>query len=227
MMTEIRLPTADRRIETYRMTGEPIRIERRDAAKFPRIAFAAAHVVADPFADNDPWLTPAIDWEKTLRFRHHLWDLGLAVAEAMDTAQRGMGLGWPEALELITRAVSEARSRPGAIIACGAGTDHLAPAPDVTIDDVVRAYEEQIEAVEAAGGRIILMASRALAAAAKRPDDYVRVYDRVPLRHKGAGDHPLAWRNVRSGASRLLGLCRPLVGDGYLPRRSGCTCGQD
>jgi hypothetical protein len=179
MMTEIRLPTADRRIETYRMTGEPIRIERRDAAKFPRIAFAAAHVVADPFADNDPWLTPAIDWEKTLRFRHHLWDLGLAVAEAMDTAQRGMGLGWPEALELITRAVSEARSRPGAIIACGAGTDHLAPAPDVTIDDVVRAYEEQIEAVEAAGGRIILMASRALAAAAKRPDDYVRVYDRV------------------------------------------------
>jgi hypothetical protein len=136
-------------------------------------------VVADPFADNDPWLTPVIDWEKTLAFRHYLWDLGLAVAEAMDTAQRGMGLGWPEARELIGRAVAEAKSRPGAILACGAGTDHLAPGPDVTIDDVVRAYEEQIEVVEAAGGRIILMASRALAAAATGPDDYARVYDRV------------------------------------------------
>ena len=178
-MTTIRLPTADRRIESYTMTGEPIPIERRDAAAFPRIAFAAAHMVVDPLADNDPWLTPAIDWEKTLRFRHYLWDLGLGVAEAMDTAQRGMGLGWPEAQELIRRAVAEARGRPGAVIACGAGTDHLAPGPDVTIDDVIRAYEEQIEAVEAAGGRIILMASRALAAAAKGPDDYARVYDRV------------------------------------------------
>jgi hypothetical protein len=179
MMTEIRLPNADRRIEAYAMIGEPIRIERRDAASFSRIAFAAAHVVADPFGDNDPWVTTAIDWDKTLQFRHYLWDLGLAVAEAMDTAQRGMGLGWPEARELVTRAVAEAKSRPGAVIACGAGTDHLAPGPDVTIDDVIRAYEEQIEAVEAAGGRIILMASRALAAAARNPDDYARVYDRV------------------------------------------------
>jgi hypothetical protein len=178
-MTEIRLPTADRRIETYRTTGKPIRIERRDAAEFPRVAFAAVHVVADPLADNDPWLTPAIDWDKTLFFRHYLWDLGLAVAEAMDTAQRGMGLGWADARELITRAVAEARSRPGVVIACGAGTDHLVPGPEVSIDDVVRAYEEQVEAVEAAGGRIILMASRALAAAAKGPDDYIRVYDRV------------------------------------------------
>jgi hypothetical protein len=178
-MTEIRLPTADRRIEPYAMTGEPIRIERRDAGSFPRIAFAAAHVVADPLADNDPWLTPAIDWDKTLAFRHYLWDLGLAVAEAMDTAQRGMGLGWPEARELITRSVAEAKSRPGAVIACGAGTDHLAPGRDVTIDDIIRAYEEQVGAVEAAGGRIILMASRVLAAAAKGPDDYARVYDRV------------------------------------------------
>jgi Protein of unknown function (DUF993) len=178
-MTTIRLPAADRRIEPYSMTGEPIRIERRNAAAFPRIAFAAAHVVADPLADNDPWLTPAIDWEKTLAFRHYLWDLGLAVAEAMDTAQRGTGLGWPEARELITRAVAEARNRPSAVIACGAGTDHLAPGPGIGVDDVIRAYEEQIEAVEAVGGRIILMASRALAAAAKGPDDYARVYDRV------------------------------------------------
>ncbi|MEK1898202.1 MAG: dihydrodipicolinate synthase family protein, partial [Rhizobium sp.] len=135
--------------------------------------------VADPLADNDPWLTPAIDWERTLAFRHRLWDLGLGVAEAMDTAQRGMGLGWPEARELIRRALAEAAGRKDALIACGAGTDHLTPGPDVTIDTIIRAYEEQIETVEAAGGRIILMASRALAAAAKEPDDYVRVYDRI------------------------------------------------
>src|SRR5690606_32422965 len=108
-----------------------------------------------------------------------LWDLGLGVAEAMDTAQRGMGLGWPEAKELIARALDAAKDRPDALIACGAGTDHLAPGPNVAVDDVVRAYEEQIGTVEALGGRIILMASRALAAAAAGPDDYVRVYDRI------------------------------------------------
>ena len=166
-------------IEPYTTTGTPVPLAKRDAADFPRIAYGAAHVVADPLADNDPWLTPAIDWERTLAFRHRLWDLGLGVAEAMDTAQRGMGLGWPEAQELIRRALAEAKGRAGALIACGAGTDHLAPGPDVTIDDVLRAYEEQIEMVEAAGGRIILMASRALAAAAKSPDDYLRVYDRI------------------------------------------------
>ena len=112
-------------------------------------------------------VTPAIDWEATIRFRHHLWDLGLGVAEAMDTAQRGMGLGWPEAKALIGRALEAAKGRRGALIACGAGTDHLAPGPEVTVDDVIRAYEEQIEAVEGLGGRIILMASRALAAAAR------------------------------------------------------------
>ncbi len=97
----------------------------------------------------------------------------------MDTAQRGMGLGWPEARELIRRSLAEARGRPDALIACGAGTDHLAPGPDVSIDDILAAYESQIEAIEAEGGRIILMASRALAAAAKGPEDYIRVYDRV------------------------------------------------
>lgn len=166
-------------IETYHLTGDPIPVARRRAADFPRIAYAAAHVVADPLADNDPWVTPAIDWDRTLAFRHRLWDLGLGVAEAMDTAQRGMGLGWPEARELIRRALAEARTRDDALIACGAGTDHLPPDPAVTIDDILRAYEEQIETVEAEGGRIILMASRALAAAAKGPDDYIRVYDRV------------------------------------------------
>ncbi|MGO6986527.1 dihydrodipicolinate synthase family protein [Rhizobium leguminosarum] len=177
-MTTINLPL-DGKIVPYTLTGTPIVLAKRDAKAFPRIAFAAAHVVADPLADNDPWLTPAIDWERTLAFRHRLWDLGLGVAEAMDTAQRGMGLGWPEARDLIRRALGEAAGRKDALIACGAGTDHLTPGPDVTIDTILRAYEEQIETVEAAGGRIILMASRALAAAAKGPDDYIRVYDRI------------------------------------------------
>ncbi|OWV68675.1 dihydrodipicolinate synthase family protein [Rhizobium sp. R339] len=177
-MTTINLPL-DGKIVPYTLTGTPIELKKRDAKSFPRIAFAAAHVVADPLADNDPWLTPAIDWERTLAFRHRLWDLGLGVAEAMDTAQRGMGLGWPEARDLIRRALGEAAGRKDALIACGAGTDHLSPGPDVTVDTIIKAYEEQIETVEAAGGRIILMASRALAVAAKGPDDYVRVYDRI------------------------------------------------
>ncbi|CAN7636589.1 dihydrodipicolinate synthase family protein [Pararhizobium sp. LjRoot238] len=177
-MVTINLPL-DGRITPYTLTGTPIPLARREAKSFPRVVFAAAHVVADPLADNDPWLTPAIDWERTLAFRHRLWDLGLGVAEAMDTAQRGMGLGWAEAQELIRRALAEARGRRGALIACGAGTDHLAPGPDVTLDTIIRAYEAQIETVEAAGGRIILMASRALAAAARGPDDYIKVYDRI------------------------------------------------
>ncbi|MBP1886300.1 dihydrodipicolinate synthase family protein [Sinorhizobium mexicanum] len=177
-MTSIDLPL-EGQLARYELTGRPVPLQKRAPADFPRVAFAAAHVVADPLVDNDPWLTPAIDWERTLAFRHRLWDLGLGVAEAMDTAQRGMGLGWPEARELIGRALAEARGRSGALIACGAGTDHLAPGPDVTIDDILKAYESQIETIEAENGRIILMASRALAAAAKGPGDYIRVYDRI------------------------------------------------
>jgi hypothetical protein len=143
------------------------------------VAFAAAHIVVDPLADNDPWLDQAIDWERTIAFRSYLWDLGLGVAEAMDTAQRGMGLNWQGALDLIRHALAAAKTRPGALIACGAGTDHLAASAATTIDDVIRAYETQIEAIEALGGRIILMASRALTVAARGPDDYVRVYDRI------------------------------------------------
>ena len=178
-MTELLLPNPDRTITAYRLTGEPIPFEKHKASDFPRIAFAAAHVVADPLAEHDPWLTPAIDWETTLKFRHRLWDLGLGVAEAMDTAQRGMGLTWDEAKELIRRAQAEAKTRDEALIAYGAGTDHLLPGPDVTIDDIIRAYEEQVGFVEGEGGRIILMASRALAKAAKSPDDYARVYSRI------------------------------------------------
>ena len=150
-------------------TGEPIVLPKKGAApKFNRVAYAAAHVVADPLADNDPWLDAAVDWDKTIAFREYLWDLGLGVAEAMDTAQRGMGLDWNGAKELIRRALEAAKSRPGVKIACGAGTDHLDARPNVTIDDVIRAYEEQIEAIEAMGGRLIVMASRALAA--RRPE---------------------------------------------------------
>ncbi|HTN63461.1 MAG TPA: DUF993 family protein, partial [Devosia sp.] len=178
-MPTINLPNPDRSITPYTLIGPPIPFIQHKASDFNRVAFAAAHVVADPLAVNDPWLTPAIDWDTTLKFRHRLWDLGLGVAEAMDTAQRGMGLGWPEAQELIRRAQAEARTRDDALIAYGAGTDHLAPGPDVSIDQIIAAYEEQVGFVEAQGGQVILMASRALAAAAKSPDDYAKVYGRI------------------------------------------------
>ncbi len=178
-MAKISLPTKDRRFEPY-VTGESIVLPKKGAPpKFNRIAYAATHVVGDPLADVDPWLTPAVDWERTIAFREYLWDLGLGVAEAMDTAQRGMGLDWAGAKELIRRALAAAKARPGVLIGCGVGTDHLEPGPDVTLDDVIRAYEEQIEAIEQMGGRLILMASRALARAAKGPDDYARVYARI------------------------------------------------
>ncbi|WBV45270.1 dihydrodipicolinate synthase family protein (plasmid) [Pseudoroseomonas cervicalis] len=151
----------------------------RATPPFPRIALAAAHVVADPLAPQDPWLDAKMDWDRTIAFRRHLWSLGLGVAEAMDTAQRGMGLDWASAQELIRRSLDAMQDFPEASMASGAGTDHLAPGPDVTIDDVIRAYEEQCAAVEAMGGRIILMASRALARAARSPADYERVYARV------------------------------------------------
>jgi hypothetical protein len=174
----ISLPTKDRRLEPY-LTGEPIVLPRNGVPTFNRVAYAAAHVVGDPLADVDPWLAPAVDWERTIAFRHYLWDLGLGVAEAMDTAQRGMGLDWSGAKELIALALDAAKARPGVKIACGVGTDHLDAGSAVTVDDVIRAYEEQIEAVEQMGGRLVVMASRALGAAARGPDDYARVYRRI------------------------------------------------
>jgi len=176
-MPTLNLPTASGALEAY-ATGRPgnFAVAR---PPYPRVAYAAAHVVADPLAEQDPWLDAKIDWDRTIAFRRHLWSLGLGVAEAMDTAQRGMGLDWAGAQELIRRSLDAAKDFPEAVIASGAGTDHLAAGPEVTVDDVIRAYEEQCEAVEGMGGRIILMASRALAKAARSPDDYVRVYDRV------------------------------------------------
>ena len=173
----ITLPRADRTLEDFRLSA-PRDFPARVSGRLNRIAFAAAHVVADPLAECDPWIDAPVDWDATIRFREHLWDLGFAVAEAMDTAQRGMGLSWPQSLELIRRTVAAAKAR-GASVFSGAGTDHLAPEAARTIDDVIRAYEEQIEAIEQCGGRIILMASRALARVARSPDDYRKVYDRI------------------------------------------------
>ena len=181
-MPSLSLPTSEGRIETYSVTGIP-QASSAPSAPFNRIAYAAAHVVADPLANNNPWLEESIDWERTIAFRHHLWDLGLGVAEAMDTAQRGMGLSLQGAQQLIRHALEAARNRSNALIACGVGTDQLTDpltaASRPTIDDVIRAYEEQVEFVESLGGRIILMASRALVAAAQSPDDYLGVYDRI------------------------------------------------
>ena len=175
----IRLPTAAGTLEPFTLHAPVAWPAPSLPPAWNRVAFAAAHVVADPLADVDPWLGAAIDWDATLAYRRHLWSLGFGVAEAMDTAQRGMGLDWPTSLELIRRSVAEARGLPGAVAYCGAGTDHLAAAANVTLDRVIAAYEEQCAAVEAAGGRIILMASRALAACARSPDDYAAVYGRV------------------------------------------------
>ena len=178
-MATILLPTKDRGFAPY-TTGEPIVLPKKGAApQFNRVAYAAAHVVADPLAENDPWLDAAVDWDKTIAFREYLWDLGLGVAEAMDTAQRGMGLDWNGAQELIRRALEAAKRRPGVKIACGAGTDHLDANARVSIDDIIRAYEEQIETIEGLGGQLILMASRALARVAQSPEDYARVYGRI------------------------------------------------
>jgi hypothetical protein len=175
----LRLPRADGSLEQY-VPGAPSAFPLSAAPPRTRVAYAAAHVVCDPLANIDPWLGTAIDWESTLAYRRHLWELGFAVAEAMDTAQRGMGLAWPMTQDLIRRALAEARA-VGATerIACGAGTDQLAPSARVTLQHVIAAYEEQCAFVEEHGGRIILMASRALASCAQGAEDYTRVYERV------------------------------------------------
>jgi hypothetical protein len=175
----IRLPGADRRLENYTLRMATTLATAAPRRPFTRIAYSAAHVVADPLAAGDPWLTAALDWDATIAYRQRLWSLGLGVAEAMDTAQRGMGLDWPTSLELIRRSIDAAQDIPGAFLASGAGTDHLAPSTSVTVDDVIAAYEQQFEAIEKFGGRIILMASRALVVAARSPEDYLRVYERL------------------------------------------------
>lgn len=180
-MISVRLPVAGGGVEPYGLRNSPVTpaVQSPAAPVFNRIAYAAAHVVVDPLADSDPYLGAPIDWDATLRFRHYLWDLGFGVAEAMDTAQRGMGLDWSGAHELIRRTLAEAKSRPGVVVGCGAGTDHLATGAAQTIDEVIAAYEAQVGAIEALDGRIILMASRALATLARGPEDYRRVYGHI------------------------------------------------
>ncbi|MBK4215244.1 dihydrodipicolinate synthase family protein [Paracoccus caeni] len=174
------LPNADGTLAPYRLTGVPLS-PRAPGTAFTRTAFAAAHVVSDPLRDDTPWLgRPAVDWDTTMAVRRGLWDQGLGLAEAMDTAQRGMGVDWLTAKELIQRCMVEAKAHPlRPRVACGAGTDHQ------TLDQlrdpgaVIAAYETQMEAIEAAGGQVILMATRALPAIDAGPDTYLQVYGRL------------------------------------------------
>ncbi len=178
MTITLQLPDATGALSPYTMTGKavPSASLGRNSC---RTVFSAAHVVADPFTANDPSGPATVDWEATMAFRRHLAGLGLGIAEAMDTAQRGMGLDWPGALELIRRTRAEL---PDALVFNGCGTDQLAAADARDLDDVRRAYFEQVEAIQKLGGRLILMASRALAAKATSPHDYVSVYRDVLAR---------------------------------------------
>ena len=173
---DITLPATGGKLERYTVIGKPVTPGK---GPFNRIAYAAAHVVADPLAMTDPWSLPVVDWERTMAFRRHLWSLGFRIAEAMDTSQRGMGFDWASARELIRRSIAEAKTVDGADLASGAGTDHLPAGKSASLEEVIRAYEEQFGFIEGLGGRSIMMASRALAAVARGPEDYERVYDRV------------------------------------------------
>lgn len=175
-MARIRLPQADGSLVIY-ATGHPSAYSRPTAKLTSRRAFAAAHVVADPLADNTPGSPARLDWDATLAFRRYLWSWGLSVAEAMDTAQRGMGLDWDTTRELITRSVKESVAEGGGI-ACGANTDQLPPGP-AELDRIVDAYQEQVSVIEDAGGQAVVMASRHLAAAGRDADDYLTVYGQV------------------------------------------------
>ncbi|NUB44212.1 dihydrodipicolinate synthase family protein [Fertoebacter nigrum] len=174
------LPTAANTLEPYRLTGEPL-VARAPRVALTRTAFAAAHVVSDPLRERNPWDTrPAVDWDATLGFRQQLWDQGLGLAEAMDTAQRGMGVDWPTALELIQRTMAAAQAHPmRPRVACGVGTDHQPLSALTDADAILAAYTHQAEAIEAAGGQLILMASRAFTAIGAGPDTYHHVYRRL------------------------------------------------
>lgn len=227
-MDAVKLVRPDGSIYNYSPSQEPL-VPTPRAGFDKRIAFAAAHVVVDPLRTAEPLTHPVVDWDATLAYREHLWSLGFGVAEAMDTAQRGMGLDWPLALELITRSTAAAKAR-GGVVASGAGTDHLQPGQVKTIAEVTAAYLEQCAAIEAVGGRIILMASRALAALATTADDYATVYGNVLSQVKepvilhwlgpmfdpalqgywGSDDIPTATQNclniIRANASKIDGI---------------------
>ena len=177
LVTRLRLPTRDGALVSY-VPGPASSFKLPDQPFRCRVAIAAAHVVADPLAENIPGGPAHLDWEATLAYRRHLWSWGLGVAEAMDTAQRGMGLDWPTAAELIRQSLREARA-PDGLVVCGVGTDQLGPGSARSLADVERAYGEQGAVVEAEGGQVVLMASRELARIASGPGDYERVYGRI------------------------------------------------
>ena len=232
----IDLPDETGRLATHRLAARPVAAP-TGPHRFNRAAFAAVHVVANPLAAQEPSLGPAIDWEATLAFRRHILDLGLGVAEAMDTAQRGMGLDWPAARALIERSLAASAPAERARIVCGVGTDHLDPADARSLDDVVAAYLEQLTAVQQAGGRVVLMASRALARIATGPADYEAVYARVLAEadapailhwlgemfdpalagYWGAGDFPPALETalavIHANAARIDGIKLSLLDD--------------
>ncbi len=174
----IDLPAAGRTLCRFQLS-EPRRFAPIQKQPLNRIAYSAAHVVADVWTTGTPALDCAIDWDATISYRKRLWSLGLGVAEAMDTAQRGMGMDWPTSLELIRRSIGASHDMPGAVLACGAGTDHLDPLAAHSLEAIIAAYEHQVAPIEALGGRIILMASRALARYARSEDDYHHVYDAI------------------------------------------------
>lgn len=176
MSTSVRIPDTGGSLRVHTLT-DPVEWPRPAAPLRSRIAYAAAHVIPPPLAANVPGEPARVDWDATLAFRRHLWSYGLGVAEAMDTAQRGMGLDWPAAAELISRSAAEARSVGGRICA-GAGTDSE-PEPLPTLDAVAAAYCEQVAHIEDTGATVVLMASRDLARLARDPDDYLDVYGRV------------------------------------------------
>jgi hypothetical protein len=174
--TTVTIPLEDGSLTRHTL-GEPVHFERPTAPLTTRRAFAAAHVVADPLAENTPASGANVDWDATLAFRRHLWSWGLPVAEAMDTAQRGMGLDWKTTRELIVRSLTQARSEDGEI-ACGANTDQL-PGVPAARERIVDAYHEQIDLIEGQGGQAVVMASRHLAAVAQGPDDYHQAYSEI------------------------------------------------
>ncbi|MFO7293180.1 MAG: dihydrodipicolinate synthase family protein [Actinomycetes bacterium] len=176
MAPRVRIPTEDGSTIVYEL-GDPVEFPRPSGPLTSRRAFSAVHVVADPLAENNPVSGANIDWDATLAFRRHIWSWGLSVADAMDTAQRGMGLDWPAIQELCRRSIAEARAE-GGDIACGINTDQLTE-KEPTLERIVEAYQEQLDLVEGEGGQAVMMASRHLAAVARSREDYERVYAEV------------------------------------------------
>ncbi|MER6940466.1 dihydrodipicolinate synthase family protein [Nocardioides sp. NPDC000441] len=177
-MTSVCLPLPDGGTELYTLAA-PTEWTKPSAPFTSRTAYAAAHVVPRTLAENVPGAPADIDWDRTLAYRHELWSYGLGVAEAMDTAQRGMGVDWTAAAELIRRSAAEAATVGGSI-ACGAGTDQLSlsavPEGRQGLATVIDAYREQMKVVADTGATTIVMASRALARVARSAEDYAEVY---------------------------------------------------